>query len=153
SSRRPCAGCCSGGGWGLNSVLQAERPPEILAIFNNVAPGREAEFEHWFQTEHLAERIAIPGFILGRRYEALSGPLRYFNYYLTQSVDVLKSEAYLKRLDNPTPLTRIVMSEIFKDMNRTVCHRSFQLGSIRGAMAVVARLNEKPDEARLKTTI
>ena len=38
--------------------------PGILAIFNNVAPGREAEFEAWFQHEHLAERIAVPGFLL-----------------------------------------------------------------------------------------
>jgi hypothetical protein len=125
----------------------------ILAIFNNVAPGREAEFEHWFQTEHLAERIAIPGFLLGRRYEALTGQLRYFNYYLTQSAEVLKSEEYLKRLDNPTPMTRIVMREIFKDMNRTVCHRAFRLGVIRGAAAVAVRFQECPNEAGLKTAV
>ena len=47
--------------------------PGILAIFNNVAPGREAEFEEWFQHEHLAERIALPGFLIGRRHEAVSG--------------------------------------------------------------------------------
>ena len=35
--------------------------PGILAIFNNPASGREAEFEKWFQHEHLAERIAVPG--------------------------------------------------------------------------------------------
>ena len=60
--------------------------PGILAIFNNVAPGREAEFEEWFQHEHLAERIAVPGFLIGRRHEAISGQPRYFNFYVTQSV-------------------------------------------------------------------
>ena len=35
--------------------------PGILAIFNNVAPGREAEFDEWFQLEHLAERIRRTG--------------------------------------------------------------------------------------------
>src|SRR4249920_1062612 len=75
--------------------------PGILAIFNNVAPGREAEFEEWFQHEHLAERIAIPGFLLGRRHEAISGQPRYFNFYVTQSVQVLKSATYLGRLDQP----------------------------------------------------
>jgi hypothetical protein len=34
--------------------------PGILAIFNNVASGREAEFEEWFQREHLAERLNRP---------------------------------------------------------------------------------------------
>jgi hypothetical protein len=43
----------------------ADPLPGILAIFNNVAPGREAEFEAWFQHEHLAERIAVPGLLLG----------------------------------------------------------------------------------------
>ena len=127
--------------------------PGILAIFNNAAPGREAEFEEWFQTEHLLERIAVPGFLLGRRYEALSGALRYFNYYLTQSVDILKSKAYLARLDNPTPMTRVVMSEIFKDMNRTVCRCVFRLGAMRGAAAVAVRFGEKPNHDVLKAKV
>ena len=62
--------------------MMADAHPGILAIFNNAASGREAEFEEWFQHEHLAERIAVPGFLLGRRYEALSGQPRYFNFYI-----------------------------------------------------------------------
>jgi antibiotic biosynthesis monooxygenase (ABM) superfamily enzyme len=50
----------------------ADTRPGILAIFNNVAPGREAEFEEWFQHEHLQERLAVPGFLLGRRHEAVA---------------------------------------------------------------------------------
>jgi hypothetical protein len=124
--------------------------PGILAIFNNAAPGREAEFEEWFQHEHLAERIAVPGFLLGRRYEAVSGAPRYFNFYLTQSAEVLKSAAYLERLDHPTPMTRTVMSEIFKDMIRTVCHRTLRLGAMRGAAAVAVRFTERVDQNVLK---
>jgi hypothetical protein len=127
--------------------------PGILAIFNNVAPGREAEFEEWFQHEHLAERIAIPGFLFGRRHEAISGQPRYFNFYVTQSIQVLKSAAYLGRLDAPTPMTRTVMSEIFKDMIRTVCHRTFRLGAMRGTGVVTIRFGERPDEAALKAVI
>jgi hypothetical protein len=127
--------------------------PGILAIFNNVAPGREAEFDEWFQHEHLAERIAVPGFLLGRRHEAVSGDRRYFNFYLTRSADVLKSIQYLARLDNPTPLTRTVMSEVFKDMIRTVCRRTVRIGSMRGAAAVTLRFNEQPPVDALKQTI
>src|SRR4051812_43603231 len=127
--------------------------PGILAIFNNVAPGREAEFEEWFQHEHLAERIALPGFLIGRRHEAVSGQPRYFNFYLTQSAQVLKSAAYLGRLDQPTPMTRTVMSAIFKDMIRTVCHRTFRRGAMRGVGVVAVRFGERPDEAALQATI
>jgi hypothetical protein len=130
-----------------------EAIPGILAIFNNVAAGREGDFEEWFQHEHLAERIGVPGFLLGRRHEAVSGQPRYFNYYLTQSADVLKSQAYLARLDDPTPMTRTTMSEIFKDMIRTVCHRTFRRGAMRGAATIAVRFDERPDEHALKTTI
>ena len=128
-----------------------ETLPGILAIFNNAAPGREAEFEEWFQHEHLAERIAVPGFLLGRRYEALSGQPRYFNFYLTQSADVLKSAAYIERLNHPTPMTHKIMSEIFKDMIRTVCHRTLRLGTMRGSAAVAVRFMEQADQSALKT--
>jgi hypothetical protein len=127
--------------------------PGILAIFNNVASGREAEFEEWFQHEHLAERLAVPGFLVGRRHEAVSGQPRYFNFYVTQSVEVLRSAAYLGRLDEPTPMTRKVMSEIFKDMVRTVCHRTFRLGAMRGTGVVAVRFGERPDETTLKAAI
>lgn len=127
--------------------------PGVLAIFNNVAPGREAEFDEWFQHEHLAERIAVPGFLLGRRYEAVSGRLRYFNFYLTESAGVLKSAAYLARLDDPTPMTRTVMSGIFKDMNRTVCHRTLRLGAMRGAAAVAVRFMGPVDPRVLRATL
>jgi hypothetical protein len=131
----------------------ADTRPGILAIFNNVAPGREAEFEEWFQHEHLEERLAVPGFLLGRRHEAIAAEPRYFNFYLTQSPDVLTSAAYRARLDDPTPLTRTVMSEIFKDMIRTVCRRTFRLGAMRGAGVVAVRFGERPAEPVLRAAI
>jgi hypothetical protein len=127
--------------------------PGILAIFNNVAPGREAEFEEWFQHEHLQERLGVPGFLLGRRYEAVRGEPRYFNFYLTRSAEVLNSADYRMRLNNPTPMTRMVMSEIFKDMIRTVCHQSLRIGKMRGTVAVVARFGERPDENELAAAL
>ena len=35
--------------------------PGILAIFNDCRAGREAEFEAWFQGEHLIERLVGAG--------------------------------------------------------------------------------------------
>jgi hypothetical protein len=117
----------------------------ILAIFNDAAAGREAEFDAWFQGEHLIERLAVPGFLFGRRHQALSGNAAYFNFYLVESPGVLTSKPYLERLDNPTPMTKTIMSEVFRNMNRTVCHRSARRGAFRGAYAVTVRFNEPPD--------
>lgn len=113
----------------------------ILALWNNCAPGHEADYEAWYQGEHLPERLAVPGFLRGRRYEALAGAPRYFTYYETTSPEVFVSEAYLKRVENPTPMTREIMSGVFIDMSRTVCRRAACHGDMRGAVAVTARLD------------
>lgn len=127
--------------------------PGILAIFNDCSAGREAEFEAWFQGEHLPERIAVPGFLFGRRHKAISGTPGYFNFYLVESPEVLTSKPYLERLDNPTPMTRTIMSEVFINMNRTVCRRTTRRGGFRGAFTVVCRFNQKPDEAALSNAL
>jgi hypothetical protein len=121
----------------------------ILAIFNDCRPGRETEFETWFQGEHLLERLAVPGFLFGRRHQAISGSAAYFNFYLVESPAVLTSKPYLERLDNPTPMTKKIMPEVFINMNRTVCHRALWRGGFRGAFAVTARFNDTFDIGRL----
>ena len=123
--------------------------PGILAIWNDVNPGREADFDRWFQTEHLVERLGVPGFLYGRRHEAISGANRYFNLYVVEGPEVLTSKAYLERLDNPTPMTRMIMSEVFINMNRTICRRVARRGDFRGSYAVTVRFNEAADEAAL----
>jgi hypothetical protein len=123
--------------------------PGILAIFNDCRPGREAEFEAWFQGEHLIERLAVPGFVFGRRHKAIAGTPGYFNFYMVETPEVLTSKPYLERLDNPTPMTRTIMSEVFVNMNRTVCRRITRRGSCRGAFTVAARFNQTPDETTL----
>jgi hypothetical protein len=127
--------------------------PGILAIFNDCRAGREAEFDAWFQGEHLIERLSVPGFWYGRRHRAISGSTGYFNFYLVEGPEVLTSKPYLERLDHPTPMTHTIMSEVFTNMNRTVCRRTERRGSFRGAFTVTVRFNQKPDEAALSETL
>lgn len=123
--------------------------PGILAIWNDAAPGRDADFNIWFQGEHLEERLGVPGFLYGRRHQAISGVCGYFNFYLVESPDVLTSKPYLERLDNPTPMTKMIMADVFKNMNRTLCYRTLRRGAMRGAYAVTVRFNDQPDETAL----
>jgi len=83
----------------------------------------------------------------------VSGSPRLFNYYVVQSAGVLKSAAYLARLDDPTPMTRRIMSEVFRDMIRTACHRTLRLGAMRGSAVVTARFGTRPDEGELTRVI
>ncbi len=50
-------------------------------------------------------------------------------------------------------MTRTIMSEVFKDMIRTVCHRTFRLGAMRGTGVVTVRFVERPAETALKAVI
>jgi hypothetical protein len=123
--------------------------PGILSIFHHCRAGREAEFEAWYQSEHLIERLAVPGFLFGRRYKGIAGTPGYFCFYLVETPAVLTSRPYLERLDNPTPMTRKMMSDVFIDMNRTVCSRVTRRGHFRGAFAAIARFNQRQDDAAL----
>jgi hypothetical protein len=123
--------------------------PGILAIFHQCRAGREADFETWYQSEHLIERLAVPGFLFGRRYKGIAGTPGYFCFYLVETPAVLTSKPYLERLDNPTPMTRRMMSDVFIDMNRTVCSRVTRRGYFRSAFAAIARFNQRPDDTVL----
>lgn len=124
----------------------------ILAIWNDCAPGHQETYEAWYQGEHLAERVAIPGIRVGRRYESLDGGSpRFFTYYETSSPAVLRSAAYLERLDDPTPLTRKIMSGIFLNMSRTVCDRVWHAGDMTGSFAVTAKLTAEIDDDNVRS--
>lgn len=125
----------------------------VLAIWNDIREGRTGEFEHWFKSEHLLERLAVPGFRRGRRYEAIAGAPRYFVFYLADTPAVLTSPGYLARLNDPTPLTRSVMTHGFVNMNRTVCRRAARFGSLWGAVCVTARFDRPLDPGRVSPLI
>jgi hypothetical protein len=92
----------------------------VLAIWNGMNPGFEEEFTRWHVVEHIPERVGIPGFLRGRRYVAVDGQPPFFNFYETETIDVLESPAYKERLNNPTPWTLATVKE-FTNTSRTLC--------------------------------
>lgn len=131
--------------------MTADSGSGVLAIWNDIRAGREGEFEFWYKNEHFPERLSVPGFRLGRRYEAVAGAPRYFCYYITDTPETLNSAAYLDRLNNPTALTRTMMSEAFANMNRTLCRRAWRGGVMRGAFSVTLRLYGTIEEAACRS--
>lgn len=117
----------------------------ILAIFNDCAPGNLAAYESWYRDEHLPERLAVPGIRRGRRYLAAGEGPAFFTYYETDTPEVLTGADYIERIDNPSPRTRVIMTDVFRNMNRTVCRVAARSGRMRGAWAVVQRLDAPPD--------
>jgi len=78
----------------------------LLMVWADVPADREGEFNRWYNAEHLAERLSIPGFLSGARYEAVKGGPKHLACYELESVAVLESEAYRRVQANPTEWTR-----------------------------------------------
>ena len=80
----------------------------------------------------------VPGFLRGRRYEALEADRKYFTFHELENADVLFSAAYLARLNAPTAWTQTIMGS-WGAMFRTVCLRVRRRGVAVGGYVAVAR--------------
>jgi hypothetical protein len=123
-----------------------------LAFWNGIAPDGDAEFLAWHVSEHIPERVGLPGFLRGRRYVAESGFPRYFNFYETDTVDALESSRYKERLNDPTPWTTKVIAT-FRDTSRTVCTVHHTQGRGEGAWMETIRFGFPADRAACSDAI
>ncbi len=100
----------------------------LLAVWTDIAPEMEAEFNAWYDTEHIPERLSVPGFLSGLRFVAVEGQPKYLALYDLADETVLKSEAYLKLLKPGTPWTRRVAPN-FRNSARGVYRQIFSHGT------------------------
>jgi hypothetical protein len=115
----------------------------------DVAPEAIAEHDHWHTHEHLPERLAIPGFLRGSRWVALQGRPRYMVLYEVAQLATLDSDAYLQRLNNPTPWTSKMMPH-YRGMSRGLCTVTASFGLGVGHVAVQLRF--RPEARRAAET-
>ena len=99
----------------------------------------EADFNRWYDREHLLERVAIPGFLEARRYVAHQGSPKYLCLYSTATFDVLDSPAYREKLAHPTDWSMRTTAR-FKNMIRAVARITISRGKGRGAALGIVRL-------------
>ncbi|MEH6647800.1 hypothetical protein [Sulfitobacter sp.] len=84
------------------SVRQIRRSFSVR-VWSDIDPGHEADFNQWYNREHMEERVRIPGFTGARRYHAVSGSARrYLTLYRTSSLADFTSDAYRKALTKQT---------------------------------------------------
>lgn len=121
----------------------------ILAIWHDVASEHWQDTIAWYDREHHAERVNIPGFLSARRYVAVDAAPRLFIRYETESVDVLSSDAYLERVNNPTPWSLAGQRTIINN-TRTVCHVTARAGRAEGGFALSLRLTPSEQDVDVK---
>jgi len=125
----------------------------MLLTSMDIDPSDEAEFNRWYDREHLEERVAIDGFLEARRFVAHKGSPKYLCLYSTATFEVLDSPAYRHALANPTDWSRKTMAR-FKNMIRAVARITISRGNGRGAALGIIRLRPTAGgEDRLRTAL
>src|SRR4029079_13672006 len=135
--------------WSSSSRRQADARGEssvqgagFLAIWSDVRLEDETDYLHWLTREHTSERLGAEGFLrvlVSRSFEA--GVRRYFIHYELRSPDVLGSEAYLARLNAPTPWSQRIMP-ILGNVVRGGGGLRARAGTGEGAFLAALRLDD-----------
>jgi hypothetical protein len=82
----------------------------FLLVFMNPPPAFDEEFNAWYDSEHIPERLSVPGFLTGLRYINIAGGApRYLAMYDLENYGVLETPEYLRvAYDNSSPWTKRV---------------------------------------------
>ena len=67
----------------------------LLMLWTDVDPQYEAEFNRWYDEEHIKHLTSVPGFLNGGRYVALKGGPKYLAMYELEDHNVLRTSAFL----------------------------------------------------------
>jgi hypothetical protein len=85
----------------------------ILVIRSDIAANVEADYLAWLTREHTLERVGIDGFLSARVFRCCRTDLgRFLIVYDLQSTAVVDSDAYLQRLNHPTPWSARMMPQM-----------------------------------------
>ena len=111
----------------------------MLLTSMDIDPSDEAEFNRWYDREHLEERVAIEGFLEARRYIAHQGAPKYLSLYSTETFEALDSATYRTALANQTDWSKANIAR-FKNMIRAVARVTISRGQGRGAVLGIVLL-------------
>lgn len=116
----------------------------FLAIWHDIAPEGEDDYNAWHTRQHMPERVGVPGFMSGRRYVNCDmDEQRWFTLYETRTLETLSSEAYRARLNSPTHWSARVQPH-FRNFVRSACVLSASVGRGLGGVAATFRLDLDP---------
>jgi hypothetical protein len=83
----------------------------LLAVWMDMPPAIEEDFNRWYNEEHLTDRMAFPGFMRVRRFVSVNGGPKYVALYdITEGA--MTSDAYMQARKNPTPWTQRVTAGV-----------------------------------------
>lgn len=124
----------------------------LLAVWTDIPVALEADFNNWYDREHLAERASISGFRTARRYIAEAAAPKYFALYETETVGVLVSPAYRRYLGPAASAWSKRIMPAFINNHRLCCTLVARAGGgVGGTVASLRFRAENALEAKLKS--
>ena len=124
----------------------------MLLTSMDIDAAHEAEFNRWYDREHLEERVAIDDFLEARRYIAHVGKPKYLSLYSTATFEVLDSDIYRKALASQTAWSKANINR-FKNMIRAVARITISHGVGRAAALGIVRLRPGGAKDKLRDAL
>ena len=90
----------------------------VLALTRCNAAARAAEWNDWYDQEHLPRLVTVPGIVRARRYTAVGGSPQYLTAYELTDRDAFESPEGLQA--RKTPWTA-KMRSLFQNTRRSMC--------------------------------
>lgn len=146
--------------------MAAKKGTALLMVYVDIDPEHNADFNAWYNEEHVPDLLQLPGFLNAARYEATLGGPRYLACYELESVAAMESEAFQAYLETPSEwsqrislankgrnFTRLVGTQIYPANNDPhVLGRgmapALQVGRMQVPVEVEAKYNEYYDTVR-----
>lgn len=75
----------------------------ITVRLHPVAPENDAEFNDWYNLEHVPQLTALPGFVRTRRYRCDNADIRYLAWYETADKTIEAGPDFQYIVAHPTP--------------------------------------------------
>jgi len=94
----------------------------LMAFWARIEESYLERFRRWHNSEHMPERVSIPGFLAGQRYLGHGTNNFFLMMYETSEPAVLGGADYLARLNAPTAWTRESLPH-FREPARNIYRR------------------------------
>ena len=94
-----------------------------LLNWGGVLPKHDFDYNLWHSLEHMPERMSVKGFLRAFRCIGIDGTNvndKYFMMYDVKNKDILSSQQYLNRLNNPTEWTSKILCKYIYP-SRAIC--------------------------------